>query len=76
MTSAQLNQSGSAAVCEPQSDLAQANMATPRWLERMKALYQEDHQTKFLSLQAEAECLLAQLQVLKQQRLADQDLVD
>jgi hypothetical protein len=71
MTSAPFNQSGNTAVCEPQQDIA-----APRWLERMKALYQEDHQTKFLDLQAEAECLLEQLQVLKQQRIADQDHVE
>ena len=68
MTSAPLNQSGNTAVYEPQQDIAAS-----RWLERMKALYQEDQQTKFLNLQAEAECLLEQLQELKQQRIAGQD---
>jgi hypothetical protein len=66
MTSAQLNQPGHTAICEPQQD------AAPRWLERMKALYQADHQAEFLNLQAEAECLLEQLQELKQQKQADQ----
>ncbi len=71
MTSAPLNQSGNTAVCEPPQDIA-----APRWLERMKAIYQADHQTKFLDLQAEAECLLEQLQSLKQQRIADQDHIE
>jgi len=39
-----------------------------RSLEKMKALYQVDQQTKFLNLHAETESLLHQLQVLKQQR--------
>ena len=39
-----------------------------RSLEKMKALYQADQQTKFLNLHAETESLLHQLQILKQQR--------
>jgi hypothetical protein len=68
MTSAHLtNQSAGGAVCEP-------TVTSPSWLQRMAALYQEDHQTQFLTLQAEAESLLQQLQALNQQRLADQTL--
>jgi hypothetical protein len=40
----------------------------PRTLEAMKTQYQLDQQAKFLSLQAEAESLLRQLQAMKQQR--------
>jgi len=40
----------------------------PRTLEAMKTQYQLDQQAKFLSLQAEAESLLQQLQAMKQQR--------
>jgi hypothetical protein len=40
----------------------------PRTLEAMKTQYQLDQQVKFLSLQAEAELLIQQLQTLKQQR--------
>lgn len=71
MTSAQLVKSSDTAVCEPQPEIV-----TSRWLERMKALYQEHHQAQFLNLQAEAESLLEQLQVIKQQRLANQNQVD
>lgn len=38
-------------------------------IERMKVLYQADHQERFLSLQAETETLLHQLQEHKAQRL-------
>jgi len=40
----------------------------PRTLEAMKAQYQLDQQEKFLSIRAEAETLLQQLQAIKQQR--------
>ncbi|HEY9906408.1 MAG TPA: hypothetical protein V6D18_02220 [Thermosynechococcaceae cyanobacterium] len=39
-----------------------------RLLEAMRSQYRLDQQVKFLHLQAEAETLLQQLQVLKQQR--------
>jgi hypothetical protein len=38
-------------------------------VERMKVLYHADHQERFLSLQAETETLLHQLQARKAQRL-------
>jgi hypothetical protein len=41
-----------------------------RILEAMKTQYRLDQQVKFLSLQAETESLLQQLQALKQQREA------
>jgi hypothetical protein len=41
-----------------------------RILEAMKTQYRLDQQVKFLSLQAETESLLQQLQALKQQRAA------
>lgn len=41
-----------------------------RLLESMKTQYQLDQQVKFLHLQAEAETLLQQLKVIKQQREA------
>lgn len=41
-----------------------------RVLEAMKAQYRIDQQVKFLHLQAEADTLLQQLQVMKQQRQA------
>jgi hypothetical protein len=37
---------------------------------RAKVLYHADHQERFLSLQAETETLLNQLQAMKAQRLA------
>jgi hypothetical protein len=33
-----------------------------------RSVYQADHQSKFLTLHADAECLLQQLQSIKQQR--------
>lgn len=44
-----------------------------RLLESMKAQYQLDQQVKFLHLRAEAETLLQQLKVMKQQREAVSD---
>lgn len=58
-------QFGTSAVCEPQStDLTQQEKS----IEKVKSLYPADQQTKLLTLQAEAELLLQQLQALKQQR--------
>ena len=57
------------AVCEHRPDHSSASdYEWARSLEKMKALYQADQQTKFLNLHAETESLLHQLQVLKQQR--------
>jgi hypothetical protein len=39
-----------------------------RGIEIAKSVYQADHQSKFFTLQAEAESLLQQLQSIKQQR--------
>jgi len=44
------------------------SLVQPRTLEAMKAQYQLDQQEKFLSIRAEAETLLQQLQAIKQQR--------
>ncbi len=52
------------------SDATQA-----RWLEAMKKQYRLDQQEKFLHLQAETECLLQQLQAIKQQRQSQPDVV-
>ncbi len=45
-----------------------ASLNQSRILEAMKTQYRLDQQVKFLSLQAETESLLQQLQALKQQR--------
>lgn len=47
-----------------------------RVIARMRALYHEDHQVKFLDLQAEADSLLQQLQALKAQRAATPEELD
>ncbi len=49
--------------------------AQSRWLEAMKKQYRLDQQEKFLHLQAETECLLQQLQAIKQQRQSQADVV-
>lgn len=41
-----------------------------RLMQTMKSVYQADQQIKLLNLQAEVDCLLEQLQNLKQQRIA------
>ncbi|MBD2329286.1 hypothetical protein H6G21_20785 [Alkalinema sp. FACHB-956] len=45
-----------------------------RVVERMRALYNEDQQVKFLHLQAEADSLLQQLQSIKAQRSSEDAL--
>lgn len=45
-----------------------------RVVERMRALYNEDQQVKFLHLQAEADSLLQQLQSIKAQRSSEDSL--
>lgn len=55
----------------PNVPAAQTSTLQPRTLEAMKTQYQLDQQVKFLSLQAETECLIQQLQALKQQRQLD-----
>lgn len=45
-----------------------------RVVERMRALYNEDQQVKFLHLQAEADSLLQQLQSIKAQRTSEDTL--
>jgi hypothetical protein len=63
------SQFSNTAVCEHRQDPSSASdREWARSLEKMKALYQADQQTKFLNLHAETESLLHQLQVLKQQR--------
>ncbi len=63
------SQSSNTAVCEhPQNHSSVSDHEWARSLEKMKALYQADQQTKFLNLHAETESLLHQLQSLKQQR--------
>jgi hypothetical protein len=47
----------------------QINSSNAKVPDRMKVLYQADHQERFLSLQAETETLLHQLQEHKAQRL-------
>ncbi len=47
---------------------AGASLPQSRILEAMKTQYRLDQQAKFLSLQAETESLLRQLQAVKQQR--------
>jgi hypothetical protein len=53
------NQTMTSATLEPQGSASRA-----------KVLYHADHQERFLSLQAETETLLSQLQAMKAQRLA------
>lgn len=54
---------------EPASSGPAVSEARNRLIESMKrSAYHVDHQVQVLSLQAEAEALLQQLQVLKQQR--------
>lgn len=63
------NHVSSTAVCEHRQEFSvDSDQEWARSLEKMKALYQVDQQTKFLNLHAETESLLHQLQVLKQQR--------
>ena len=63
------NQFSNTAVCEQrQAPSVISDQEWARSLEKMKALYQADQQTKFLNLHAETESLLHQLQSLKQQR--------
>lgn len=59
-------------VSDPQSvnDLSATSTQRPRLNESKKPPYQLAQQVKFLHLQVEVECLLQQLQTLKQQRLA------
>jgi capsule polysaccharide export protein KpsE/RkpR len=59
------------AVCEPQQN---ETATIDRSLEKMKALYRDDQQTKLLTLRAETESLLQQLQEIKQQRLVTEEL--
>lgn len=47
-----------------------ATSTQPQRLNESKSPYQVDQQVKFLHLQAEVECLLQQLQVLQQRRIA------
>ena len=58
--------SSTTAVSRPPSPLS--SEVQTRLLEAMRSQYRLDQQVKFLHLQAEAETLLQQLQVLKQQR--------
>lgn len=51
-------------------DAASVDQQRNRLVEAMKSQYQLDQQVKFLHLQAEADCLLQQLQAVKQQRQA------
>ncbi|MBD1861316.1 MULTISPECIES: hypothetical protein [Trichocoleus] len=54
---------------EPASSSTAVSEARNRLIESMKkSAYQVDHQVRVLTLQAEAEALLQQLQALKQQR--------
>lgn len=56
---------------EPASSSPAISEARNRLMESMKkSAYQVDHQVRVLTLQAEADALLQQLQVLKRQRLA------
>ena len=63
------NQFSNTAICEqrPEPSIT-SDREWARSLEKMKAFYQADQQTKFLTLHAETESLLHQLQILKQQR--------
>nr|WP_290226210.1 hypothetical protein [Trichocoleus desertorum] len=55
---------------EPAISNPAVSEARNRLMESMKkSAYQVDHQVRVLTLQAEADALLQQLQVLKQQRL-------
>jgi capsule polysaccharide export protein KpsE/RkpR len=68
---ASIGESMTVAICESQRN----EMATiDRSLEKMKALYRDDQQTKLLTLRAETESLLQQLQEIKQQRLVTEEL--
>jgi hypothetical protein len=42
-----------------------------RWIEIAKSVYHVDHQSKFLTLHADTESLLQQLQTLKHERGAN-----
>lgn len=59
--------------CEATRNSGAAALSNPRLMEMTKSLYQEDQQAKYLHLHTEVEALLAQLQTLKQQRLASVD---
>lgn len=63
------SQFSNTAVCEHRQDPSNASdREWARSLKKMKALYQADQQTKFLTLHAETESLLHQLKILKKQR--------
>ncbi len=63
------SQFSNTAICEQRPEPAAiSDQEWARSLEKMKALYQAEQQTKFLNLHAETESLLHQLQSLKQQR--------
>jgi hypothetical protein len=70
-SNASIGESMTVAVCEPQQN---ERAAIDRSLEKMKALYRDDQQTKLLTLRAETESLLQQLQEIKQQRLVTEEL--
>lgn len=56
------------------SDICTASATRTRAIEIMKSLYQADQQAKYLNLHSEVETLLQQLQCLKQQRLAEENV--
>lgn len=56
------------------SDISTASATRTRAIEMMKSLYQADQQAKYLNLHSEVETLLQQLQCLKQQRLAEENV--
>lgn len=55
---------------QPMNNISATSSQRPRSNESKKSPYQLAQQVKFLHLQAEVECLLQQLQTLKQQRIA------
>lgn len=66
----------SAVASQPQTKPKANNTASSgsvALLENLKLPYQVDHQVELLHLRAEAEALLQQLQILKQQRLVSVD---
>jgi hypothetical protein len=76
ITKTPVNTSASATVVRSaqESSRVDAFDRQSRVLEAMKSQYPVDQQLKFLHLQAEAESLLQQLQVLQKQRQTTSDL--
>jgi len=58
----------SASNSESLNHVPSATNSDTRIMQLTKSLYQTDQQVKFLNLQAEVECLLLQLQSLKQEK--------